>query len=186
MNSYFKFEITQTTKVLLYKMKMGHEHRWLVEGSTEDAEFKLREIRHPENSIIITSCPNLLTITTVNGFEYKISDKEGDGAKVFFHGPVNALLTQSLMPRMTYVPETLIGKTDEMEDFVSIQEFMELREQRHGENSNPQDEHGWRVNMKFNNELFPWLPKFKGQMRDKSQKRKKSGKFNRFNKNRKV
>ena len=178
MNSYFKFEITQNIEAIFYKIKMGHERRWLVEGSTEDAEFKLREIRHPENSIIITSCPNLLKITTVNGFEYKISDKEGDGAKVFFHGPVNALLTQSLMPRLTYVPETLIGKTDEMEDFVSIQEFMELREQRHGENSNPQDEHGWRVNMKFNNELFPWLPRFSGARRGRSQK-KKNGKFTR-------
>lgn len=177
IRSFFKFEITQTTKVLLYKIKMGDGKRWSVEGSEAEGRLVLHEPERPENSIEIGVNPGVLRIRTVHGYEYTVIDKEGDGADVSFHGPVNALLTQSLLPRMTYVPETLFGMSSDMEDFVPIGEFMELREKRHDGQVNPQDRFGWRVNMKFDNELVPWLPPFKAVMRDKQAAKRKSGKF---------
>lgn len=179
IRSFFKFQITQTTKVLLYKIKMGDGKRWSVEGSEVEGRLVLHEIDRPENSIEVKTNTGVLQIKTVHGYEYVIADKEGDGAEVSFHGPVNALLTQSLLPRMTYVPETLSGMSSDMDDFVPIDEFMELREKRHAGRVNPQDKFGWRVNMKFDNELVPWLPPFKAAMRDKQVAKRKSGKFSR-------
>ena len=95
-----------------------------------------------------------------------IEDKEGGGAEVSFQGPVNALLAQALMPRMTYVPGTLRAMSEDMPDYASIAEFMEIRAERNAGCPNPQDRHGWRVNMKFNNELVPWLPPFNGDRRE--------------------
>lgn len=179
IRSFFKFQITQTTKVLLYKIKMGDGKRWSVEGSEAEGRLVLHELDRPENSIEVKVTSGVLQIKTVHGYEYTITDKEGDGADVSFHGPVNALLSQSLLPRMTYVPETLSGMSSDMEDFVPIDEFMELREKRHAGRVNPQDKFGWRVNMKFDNELCPWLPPFKATMRDKQAAKRKSGKFSR-------
>lgn len=177
IESFFKFQITQTTNVLLYKIKMGDGRRWGVEGSAEEGRLILRQLDRSENNIEIKVDPGVLMITTVHGYEYTVTDREGDGADVSFHGPVNALLTQSLLPRMTYVPETLFGMSSDMDDFVPIDEFMELREKRHDGQVNPQDRFGWRVNMKFDNELVPWLPPFKAVMRDKQADKRKSGKF---------
>ncbi len=176
--SFFKFDITQTTSVLLYKIEQGDGRRWILGSGESDNVLFLHEIKRPkENFVHIEIGTGFLKFTTVHGFTYVVEDKEGDGAEVRFHGPVNALLTQSLLPRMTYVPETLVGMSGDMEDFVPIGEFMELREKRHNGEVNPQDKFGWRVNMKFNNELVPWLPPFNGAMREKP--KKKVGKFSR-------
>lgn len=176
IESFFKFEITQTTTVVLYKINNGNGKRWTVEGCEADGHMVLREINYPENNVDVIITPGALKITTVRGYEYQITDLEGDGAEVVFHGPVNALLTQSLMPRLTYVPETLLATGSDMDCYVPIGEFMAHREKRHADRINPQDKFGWRVNMKFNNELVPWLPSFKAERRDKQAKRK-SGKF---------
>ncbi|MBE6452887.1 MAG: hypothetical protein E7012_05320 [Alphaproteobacteria bacterium] len=179
MESFFKFEITQTTKVLLYKIKNGHDRRWIIEGDVESSFFSICELGNKQNKAQFRVSENKIVIITAHGYEYQIVDKPKDGAKVLFHGPVNALLTQSLIPRMTYVPTTLVGKTNEMEDFVCIEEFMILREERHGDNVNPQDQHGWKVNMKFCNELYPWLPMFRESFRMTKKQRRQSGKFKR-------
>ena len=181
MKSLFAFEITQTTNVMLYKISQGQGRRWTIDGNLESSEFKLRDIKRPENFIIVTKAPSKMTITTVSGYVYEITDKKGDGAKVIFHGAVNGLLVQGLLPRMTYVSGTLKGKTEDMDEFVSIDEFMETRQKRYDElgTQNPQDKHGWKVNAKFHNELCPWLPasnNFKSSPREKT---KKSGKFSR-------
>ncbi len=174
--SFFKFDITQTTRVLLYKIKMGDNKRWFLTDGEDSNHLILSDCTPPQKNFTkIKICAGVMEITTVQGYTYVVQDKVGDGAEVTFHGPVNALLTQSLLPRMTYVPETLVGMSSDMEDFVPIGEFMELREQRHNGEVNPQDKFGWRVNMKFNNELVPWLPPFNGTVREKT--KKKSGKF---------
>lgn len=178
IESFFKFEITQTTKVLLYKIETGSGKRWLLEKKENGQLLILKDMSRPEeNFVTIKVLPKTLQFTTAHGYVYVVQDKSGDGAEVSFHGPVNALLTQSLMPRMTYVPETLQAMSSDMDGFTSIDEFMECRDKRHNGDVNPQDKFGWRVNMKFNNELVPWLPPFKGSMRDKH--KKKSGKFSR-------
>ncbi len=176
MKSFFKFQITQTVQVLLYKVKNGDGRRWLVEQSEDNPQqILLHEINRPENTAVLTCCTNdcLKIVTACGGYEYIVQNLPGDGAEVSFAGPVNALLAQALMPRMRYVPGTLLAMSEDMEDFAPIQEFLEVRRLRNLENPNPQDKHAWRINMKFNNELFPYFPPFVGQMRDKKLKKKK-------------
>lgn len=179
VESFFKFEITQTTKVLLYKMLKGDGRRWDVEYDANGKPMFLREIDKPENFVTVKVLTDALHFTTVHGYVYLVEDKKSDGAIVSFNGPVNALLTQSLMPRMTYVRETLVGMSSDMCDYVPIAEFMAKREERHNGEVNPQDKHGWRVNMKFDNELVPWFPAFNGEMRSKPKKKQRVGKFSR-------
>ena len=177
IESFFKFEISQTTKVLLYKISKGDGRRWNVDYDEGGKPVLLREIGNPENFVQIKALPSALHFTTVRGYVYLVEDKKGDGANVTFNGPVNALLTQSLMPRMTYIRQTLVGMSSDMEDYAPIAEFMAKREERHNGEVNPQDKHGWRVNMKFDNELVPWLPPFDGEMRSKPKKKQRAGKF---------
>ncbi len=168
--SYFKFEITQTTQVLLNKIQAGKGKRWTIKKGKDDQTILLEEIGKPENVATVRVVPNVLHITTVRGFVYIVEDKKSNGANVSFSGPVNALLAQSLMPHMTYVPQTLWGKTSDMFEYVPIQKFMELREKRHNGRVNPQDQRGWRINMKFNNELTPWLPAFQSDFGNKNKR----------------
>ena len=162
-------------KSLLSLKLLCYEKKWIKTGYGKPAF--LRETGHPENFVAVKVFPNVIHFTTVRGYVYLVEDKKGDGANVTFHGPVNALLTQSLMPRMTYIRKTLVGMCSDMSDYVSIAEFMAKREERHNGEPNPQDKHGWRVNMKFDNELVPWLPAFEGEMRSKRQKKQRTGRF---------
>lgn len=178
--SFFHFEITQTTKVLLYKMKQLSCKKWNIDGDETSGHFELVDLNHEENKTLVMTGDGYLKFITVGGYEYVVQDKTTDGAEVSFAGPVNALLTQSLMPRMTYVPNTLEGMSEDMEDFMPIAEYMAVRAERNARNPNPQDKNGWRVNMKFNNELTPFLPEFYGDGRENPKKRKrreKAGKF---------
>lgn len=162
MTSTFKFRVKQTKEVMLYKIGVNSGKKWLVEGNVSDKEFYLCEVNMPENKVKVFSDEVSLKIQTANGYEYTITNKGKDGAEVVFAGPVNALLNQALVPRMTYVEGTLVGKSDDMSDFAPIGEFMKLRAERYGDKPNPQDRHGWRVNMNFNNELYPYLPEYRG------------------------
>lgn len=174
VKSFFKFEITQTVQVVLYKIARGGGKRWNV-VKKDEKHLILQDIQNPENQTLVDVYSDIVKITTAHGYVYTIVNKDGDGAEVDFQGPVNALLTQSLMPRLTYVPYTLRAMSSDMTGFVGIDEFMARRSERYGNKPNPQDVHGWRVNMKFHNELVPWLPAFKSQMREKTPRR--SGKF---------
>lgn len=178
IESYFKFEITQTVAVLLYKIRMGDGKRWWLEKI--DGGYVLHQL-YPEGkekqdnqSKVELKGEHTMVITTVRGFVYTIVDKEPDGAEVSYHGPLNALLMQSLLPRMTYVPETLVGMNNLMDDYVSIAEYMRLRKERHGENINPRDK--WsQLNRVFYNEI-PGLPTFeKGRMRNFGTRGKRNG-----------
>ncbi len=180
--SFFRFEITQTTKVLMYKIRMGDGKRWNIDGDEECGHITLMEPgRSVNNTLVLLGQGYMRIITACSGYEYLIQDKEdGDGAEVTFSGPVNALLAQSLMPRMRYVPGTLRGMSEYMPDYAPIGEFMRIREKRRAGDPNPQDAHGWRVNMKFNNELVPYFPPFEGEMREnpkKRRRRERTGKF---------
>lgn len=182
--SYFRFDITQTVQVLLYKMRMGNGKRWSVEktagGLILHQIYEEGAEKEDNQTKVELKGKHTMIITTVSGFVYTIVDKEPDGAEVSFHGPLNALLMQSLMPRMTYVPGTLIGMNNLMDDYVSIGEYMRLRQERHKGNGeeNPQDRFGWRINMRFNNELVPWFPAYNGNKNVPKDKVRK-GKFTR-------
>ncbi len=178
IESYFKFEITQTVAVLFYKVRMGDGKRWWLEKI--DGGYVLHQL-YPEGkekqdnqSKVELRGEHTMVITTVRGFVYTIVDKEPDGAEVSYHGPLNSILMQSLMPRMTYVPKTLVGMNNLMDDYVPIDEFMALRAERHGNEPNPRDAKS-QVNRVFYNEI-PGLPKFKtGRVRkfDTRHKRKR-------------
>lgn len=183
--SFFRFEITQTTKVLMYKIRMGDGKHWEIGGDEERGHISLKEIGRPmNNTLVLLGRGYMRIITACSGYEYLIQDKDGsDGAEVTFTGPVNALLAQALMPRMRYVPGTLQGLSEDMDDYVPIAEFMRIRAERNAGSPNPQDAYGWRVNMKFNNELVPYFPPFEGEMREnpkKRRRRERAGKFNRY------
>ena len=193
MNSYFKFEISQTVQVLLYKItegakpkkKLNGNPRWVLDGSEDIGVMSLHAFDKPEICTLITITDNSMEITTPHGYEYSIKNHpDKDGAIVVFHGPVNALLQQELMPRMTYVPKTLVAKNDDFNDYVSIEEFMEARAKRNADNPHPQDKFGYNVNKYFNNELAPWLSDSwyhanRQRVRSKKERDGKTGKFSR-------
>lgn len=163
MLSYFKFQITQSVKVLLYKIKMGDGKRWVLDGDLEFGPLWLRDPKRNDNSTMVTFREGKMDIITAcSGYFYTITDLPKDGAVVEFAGPVNALLAQALMPRMTYVPGTLTARSAAMPGYVSIGEFMEERAKYNAGQPNPQDAKGYRVNARFNNELAPYLPKAHG------------------------
>lgn len=96
--------------------------------------------------------------TAWSGFEYDIRTyPDEQGSEVRFYGPLNGLLTQLLLPRMSYVPHTLMGKYENMAEFVSIDKYCQIREERHAGQINKQDSYGGWVNLAFNNEI-PSLP----------------------------
>ena len=184
MDTYFKFEIKQTVDVLLYKIKNGNGKKWNVEDDAKAGMLILRETGNPDNRTEIILRDGTMQITTVHNHHYTIFNKKGDGAIVGFHGPVNALLMQSLLPRMTYVPGTLLATNDSFDGYVPIAEFMEARAKKHGDKVNPQDKFGWRINQAFNNELAPWLPSYRGYDRQehigsKKSRKNAAGKFSR-------
>ena len=114
-----------------------------------------------------------LDITTAwGGYKYNIKDKsDRKGAEVEFHGPLNALLNQNILPTMTYVPQTLEGKfvdaetQEDLTPFMDINSYGAMRKKKNGktsESENWQDRYGAQINKKFNNEidvLPEWLPK---------------------------
>ena len=191
MDSYFKFEIKQTVQVLLYKIKEGAKPkkklngnpRWVLDGTEDIGVMSLHAVDKPENSTLITITDNSMEITTPHGYEYSVENHpDKDGATVVFHGPVNALLQQELMPHMTYVRETLVAKNDYNSEYVSIGQFMQARAARRANNPHPQDQYGWKVNRYFNNELAPWLPDSwyhanQQRVRPKKERAGKTGKF---------
>ena len=176
MNSFFRFQITQTVEVLLYKIEQGDGKRWIVED-TRTAKKKgtiiLRDVDRPDNYATISVNEDVMTIrTSYNAYEYRIMNLLMDGAQVYFAGPVNALLAQSLMPRLRYVPQTLVARTSEMPEYVSIVEFMEDRARRNANNPNPQDRKGYKVNARFCNELAPYLPEAHGLTKPRRRQKK--------------
>jgi len=176
MESSFKFQISQTVKVLLYKIKMGHGKRWTLSGDPDQAEgiLYLFHDDDPRNITTIEFHPGEMEILTAcSKHKYVIKDLPDSKALVTFYGPVNGLLAQSLMPRMTYLPETLVARSEDMPDgqYVPIGEYMKRRQQRNAGNPNPQDAKGYRVNARFNNELAPYLPEAHGLTRSKRKRR---------------
>ena len=158
--SLFYFDIVQDIASLMFKIKQLNGKRWRIEGQEEYGRFLLVDLKHEDNIMQVYYNKMFLKFVTASGYQYTIWDKSTTGAEVCFVGPVNALLRQSMMPYMTYVPNTLEGKYADMEDSVPIRDYMAIRAERHQEDVNPQDAYGWRVNRKFNNELTPFFPAF--------------------------
>lgn len=99
----------------------------------------------------------LIIISAMSCFKYEVTNLPQGGAEVFFDGPLNALLRQNLLPKMTYISHTLEAKYDDMEDFLSIEEYCFLRKEKAEGKANDQDVYGFWVNKNFYNEI-PCLP----------------------------
>lgn len=122
----------------------------------------------------------LKVFTAWSNFIYYIYNLPEGGAEVFFFGPLNAILNQNLLPKMTYVPKTikvdkeqvkglkrnLLGLPEEkwisldVSAFISIDEYSKFRNEENKKKTNPQDKYGARINSRFNNEIN-CLPLFK-------------------------
>ena len=118
----------------MYKIRMGDGKRWNIDGDEECGHITLMEPgRSVNNTLVLLGQGYMRIITACSGYEYLIQDKEdGDGAEVTFSGPVNALLAQSLMPRMRYVPGTLRGMSEDMPDYADSRKTPRRRSQSSG------------------------------------------------------
>lgn len=174
-----KYDITQTTAVMLYKIKTNTGKKWIISGDVESSNFKLVAINDNEKFIEVNVSKGKMVLTTVRGYRYEISDKPKDGATVIFEGPINALLVQALLPKMTYVPQTLTAMADGETEWSDIETFGEIRKKRNPDKENPQDKHGYKVNAKVNNEI-PFFPRSRAIKEvEIKEKKEKKGKFRR-------
>lgn len=124
--------------------------------------------------------------TAWSGFEYEISQNKNGGSTVEFSGPLNALMRQNLLPKMTYVPGTLEGKfVDDKGDltpYMPIEKYCALREQKNHGRKNEQDVYGAHINACFNNEI----PAFKEWVEITAQERKINNAQREFEEGRKL
>ena len=73
--SFFRFEITQTTKVLMYKIRMGDGKRWNIDGDEECGHITLMEPgRSVNNTLVLLGQGYMRIITACSGYEYLIQD----------------------------------------------------------------------------------------------------------------
>ncbi len=192
-HSVFRFDIKETSDDLLKEMEMPskkhYPDRRIIDGrgvQFEKGAPKAKwETQYADDGSMFLMDPDFdcaaevkktdegLNITTAwGGYKYNIKDKsDGKGAEVEFHGPLNALLNQNILPTMTYVPKTLEGKfvdaetQEDLTPFMDINSYGAIRKKKNGKTSkqeNGQDKYGAQINKKFHNEigvLPEWLPK---------------------------
>lgn len=192
--SVFRFEIKESSADLLKQMKeLPKKHYPQKREIDEDGNVTIRKTpslarwkyKETENGIKledrdfdsvadVKKTDNGIDILTAwSGFEYKIRDNQDKpGAVVEFNGPINGLLRQNLLPKMTYVPGTLEAKFidaqsgEDLTSYMGINQYGEIRKEKNKRNSrsdeedfgNSQDYFGYNVNRAFNNEL-DFLPK---------------------------
>lgn len=197
-HSIFRFEIKETSADLLKQMKeLPRKHYPQKRRIDQDGNVSVPktrsvspwEYRETEAGIhlqdpdfysyaTVTKTDEGIEISTaLSGFKYQIKDnKDKPGASVEFDGPLNGLLQQNLLPRMTYVPKTLEAKfvdaktQEDITPYMDINIYGELRKEKNrkraakegvvirGEadekfSGNEQDYFGYNINMMFNNEL---------------------------------
>lgn len=196
--SEFQFEIEENSAEILINLeklakKFAPQQRLIDEESGEvdftekesitpwnyvkrdDGEIWLQNKNFAQSFAVIKKQENGIDITTAfGGYKYSIKDKkDGIGAKVTYNGPVNGLMNQMLLPKMTYVLGTLEARFLNAETGHPITSFMDmdhygflreaknqetLKKYKYGEKGNAQDNYGYQINAKFNNELN-FMPK---------------------------
>lgn len=179
-NSVFKFEVKENVKDIIHNIKegaqqktysyIGHdgsyneysEKRWDLKR-TEDGDMYLIDPNWNNSYATVKSTLKGIEIETATGhYTYSITQNENQGCTVEFNGPVNGLLNQNLLPKMTYVPKTLEGKFvskngADLTPYNSIDTYGLLRDIKNGKQGNIQDDYGFNINRNFNNEI-PFLP----------------------------
>ena len=209
-HSVFSFKIEESSQDLLKEMKElpkkrkpdyemtdinGETHiqrgdykvRWEYSERNDKIYLTDRYVSSGSNVAVVTKTDEGLEIETAwGGYKYTISDNKKGGANVEFHGPVNALLKQDLLPPMTYVPHTLKGKFvdshngSDLTPYMDISTYGVIRKAKntqvdnvsYEQETNPQDVYGSAVNKMFNNEI-DFLPQFKDAQVLKNEKAQK-------------
>lgn len=136
----------------------------------DETHLQLRDPEFSSEAEVEIMDSGLNIVTAWGGYNYKIKDKDDNqGAMVEFYGPVNALLKQNLLPSMTYVSQTLEGKFVDAETREDLTEFMDMHSfgilraakndktiedsYEYSKKGNYQDNYGFEINRKFNNEI---------------------------------
>ncbi len=166
-HSVFTFEIAESVGDVLSNILHPKEDRkdyWEVQH-LEKGKLRMWDKQWPCFADVEYS-ENEMKITTATAkYTYNIKPNKGrKGCSVEFKGPLNGLMNQVLLPKMTYVHHTLEGKFvdrngKDLTKFMPIAEYCELRDEKnkqpneYGKTGNLQDYYGYQVNMKFNNEI---------------------------------
>lgn len=169
-HSAFHFEIKETTTELIKQMKSKKKKRqWKYREDEDGFKMHLDDLDFYCSADISKIDGGLSIITALSDYKYVIKDMIDGGADVTFYGPLNGLLTQNLLPKMTYVPHTLEGKFIDKEngqdltEYMHINEYVEIRRLKNSNIKNnydgvelignPQDCYGVSINARFNNEI---------------------------------
>lgn len=173
-HSVFQFDINETIKDLKNDMENRNGTDFKV-AKTSALKYEIIDPRFEYNidggiAYLTIGKGKMSVETAFSGFKYSITENSDGGSSVTFEGPVNALLNQNLLPKMTYVPKTLSAKFVDNETGKDLTEYMDihsygvLRAEKNkqadewGEKENTQDKYGYHINAKFNNEI-DFLPK---------------------------
>lgn len=164
-HSVFQFDINETIKDLkndLERRNYRDFEVWKIDAN----RYGISELMGGGGgSSELTVGKGKMSIETALGVKYNITEKPEGGSRVTFEGPVNALLDQDLLPKMTYVPYTLSAKFIDSEngkdltDYMNMNSYGFLRAEKNkkadewGDKENPQDGYGYHINAKFNNEI---------------------------------
>lgn len=152
MITIFKFQIAETVEQVINNILNpakfsngepywdGYEYEG--EYHIKDTDFNCEACAFFENgSFVINTC--------WSKYSYILTPNKKGGCDVEFDGPMGALFTQNLLPKMTYVPNTLKAK---MEDtcWLSISDYFAFR--INNDMGLPTGAGAW-LNGSFNNEI---------------------------------
>lgn len=149
--SFFRFRIKESIETIIALTQKGgkgfyfsddlSESNRLVIISTYDGWWKAYVDVIDEDHINIT-CAN-------KKYHYFLSRNEDGGCNVEFDGSIAALLQQTTMPKMTYIPDTLEGTYENFGFYLPISIYCQIRFIRNGDETYGGDE----INKMFNNEI---------------------------------
>lgn len=147
--SSFRFRISQSVQDIINEILYGSNTEW--SGYREkqrvlilqdlSSGWKTDAVIYNNNHIVV-NCMN-------NRYSYFVSNDGAGGATVEFNGSLAALLQQDIIPTMSYVPGTLQARYEDIQGYLSIEDYCEIRNSRNGDETTE----GERINAKFNNEI---------------------------------
>lgn len=165
--SVFTFEITESVGDVLSNIlhpRGDKKDNWDIQH-LEDGKLWMWDKNWPCCAKVEYSDKEMKIETATAQYSYHIKPNKGrKGCLVEFQGPLNGLMNQVILPKMTYVHHTLEGKFvdqagKDLTKFMPISEYCMLRDAKNkqpdenGKTGNLQDYYGYQVNMKFNNEI---------------------------------
>ncbi len=179
-HSVFQFEIKESPEKLFERIQNPSKKSWVYYSDKENPDISyMRDPYFDSHATVEKQNDGSLKITTaMGGYEYKITPNVNGGSNVEFKGPMNALLQQNLLPEMSYVPHTLEAKFvdsksgKDLTDYLDMHTYGVLRAKknkqiikdnyRYETVNNKQDQYGYWVNKKFNNEI-DFLPQHESE-----------------------